>query len=127
MSDATDALEGARQLGDSAAFGKGKTSRQLSDEYVPDTKGWARRAIERAALTAWLLVQRRPSTSPYRTSSAPIGDTADFVQWTDGTVHALYVEQGAMFGDPESLLLVRSAAAGGNPRAKALLSYLGSK
>lgn len=114
----------AKQLGDSKVHWEGKTSEKLAEEYSPKTTGWARRAIERAALTAWHLVQRRPSTSVYRDSDAPIGTTLDFAQWADGTAHALFVEQGALFGDPDSLAIVKKYAAAGSARAKALLAHI---
>ncbi|MFT4128092.1 MAG: peptidoglycan recognition family protein [Gordonia sp. (in: high G+C Gram-positive bacteria)] len=113
---------GGGQLGDSSQWGK--TSEQVAGEYSPSTKGWARRAIERAALTAWQLVQKRPSTSPYRGSATPIGTTLDFAQWADGGVHAIYTELGAFFGDTESLDRVKAAAAAGNTRATALLAHI---
>lgn len=123
MSDASDTVGGARQLGDSSQWNK--TVGALADEYDPNKKAWSRASIERAAKTAWQLIQKRVSTSPYRDNDKPIGDTSDFVQWTNGYAHALYVEEGAKFGDPESLEIVKKAATAGNARAKALLASLG--
>ncbi|AXH49782.1 lysin A, glycosyl hydrolase domain [Gordonia phage Pleakley] len=114
----------AKQLGDSKVHWDGATSEKLAADYNPKTTGWARRAIERAALTAWHLVQRRPSTSPYRDSDNAIGTTLDFAQWADGTAHAIFIEQGAIFGDPDSLARVKKAATAGSTRAKALLAYI---
>ena len=122
MSDASDTVGGARQLGDSSQWNK--TVGVLADGYDPNKKGWARASIERAAKTAWQLVQKRVSTSPYRDSDSPVGDSLNFIQWTNGYAHALYVESGARFGDPDSLALVKKAAEGGNERAKALLADL---
>lgn len=125
MSDVSDTVSGARQLADSGQWGK--TRDQLASEWSPESKGWARSAFERAAKTAWLLVQKRPSTSRFRFTNGPIGDTLDFVQWTDGNVHQLLIEQGALFGDPGSVEAVKKAADGGDERAKALLAFINKK
>ena len=117
----------ARQLGDSKTTWNGATSEKLAADYNPKTTGWARRAIERAALTAWRMAQRRPSTSLYRDSDLSIGDTTDFVQWTDGTVHQVWVELGALFGDKDSLARVKKAASAGSERAQALLDHIEEK
>ncbi|ANA86379.1 endolysin [Gordonia phage OneUp] len=101
-----------------------KTPAQLAAEYDANNKGqWARTAIEKAA---YVLGLRRASISPYREHNGPVGDVGDMVAWTDGRVHALYYELGAMFGDPESVDVIRAQAGKGSTRAAALLKYIGA-
>ncbi|UAK38463.1 hypothetical protein K8O93_01260 [Gordonia bronchialis] len=123
MADKDDALDGARQLGDSSYWNK--TSEQIANEFTPNTKGRARRAIEAAARFAYYAWQKRPSISPYRASDAAVGNTVDFAQWADGHVHQLLIEQGALFGDPDSVEQVKALAATGDKRAQALVAHLG--
>lgn len=122
MSEASDVVARSAQLGDSSQWKK--TSEELAAEFSPNTKGWARRAIEKAAVGAWHLLLRRPSISPYRASESPVGNAVDFAQWTDGHVHQLLVEQGALFGDADSIAAVKALAAKGDKRALALAKHI---
>jgi hypothetical protein len=83
MSDASDALDGARQL--RAASTWGKTPRKLAGEYNPDAPDqYARASIEKAALE---LAQKLPSRSAFRDNDNPVDTLAGLTINVDARIH----------------------------------------
>ena len=122
MSDASDALDGARQL--RAASTWGKTPRQLAAEYNPDNKEqYARPAIEKAALE---LAQKLPSRSEFRTSDAPVDTLAGLVINVDARIHEFAnVYLALELGYQPAVDTLKAAAAKDSELAKAALAKLG--
>ena len=119
---------GGAQLDDSVnltteSAPSGQTGRQIADSYNPDATNWGREAIEASAVA---VTTSLPSLSEYAETTDPIGKLADFVRFTDAHAHALYVEFGAIVGDPASTALVTEKANAGDQRAQAVLKFAAS-
>lgn len=122
MSDASDALDGARQLRKASTWGL--TPRKLAAEYKPDDPNqYARPAIEKAALE---LAQKLPSRSEFRTSDDPVDTLAGLVINVDARIHEFgNVYLALELGYQPAIETLKAAAAKGSPLAKAALDKLG--
>jgi len=118
----SDPVANSEQLADVSTWEK--TPREIGQTYDPDAPSqWARVSIEKAAIE---LGQQLASRSEYAAAGAPTDTVAGYVLDTDAHTHALYVELGALVGDPTSEAIVKTAADAGNPRAQAVLKFAAS-
>ena len=109
----------AAQLGPTSTWDR--TPRQIAAGYNPDAKGaWAREAIEAVAVPAATAAKSR---SRYADTTAGFKPD-DLTRNTDARVHELFIEFGAVHGDPDALAVLKKAAEAGDTRAQAIVTKI---